>query len=177
MAISIREARIVLFAFVATFVAARGLVHLMMSHQVPDMYLHVGPQRTHVHHLNYGIFLLSFIGAYMIFVRPRGRHLNLASAVYGIGMGLTFDEFGMWYHLSGNYWQQSSNEAVLVIAVLFSLVALAPELRRVGSRGWIGVGITVLTIAIFVVGLKTPVRHALHRWGPGLHHFAILSAR
>ena len=37
---------------------------LIMSYSIPDLYLHV--KRTHVHHLNYGIFLLSAIGGYLV---------------------------------------------------------------------------------------------------------------
>ncbi|HET6249385.1 MAG TPA: hypothetical protein VFE47_16935 [Tepidisphaeraceae bacterium] len=175
--ISIVEARIILTAFLATFIASRTLVHLMTSHRVPELYLHVGPEQTHVHHLNYGIFLLSFIGAYLIFVRPRGRHMNFAAAIYGVAMGLTFDEFGMWYHLSGNYWQQASYDAIMVIGLIFALLALGPELRRLRSRGWIVGAVTVMAVVVFAIGMRTPMKHALHRWGPELHHFAIMSPR
>jgi hypothetical protein len=48
-------ARIILVAFVITFMAARVLVFLIVSRRISDLFLHVGG--THVHHLNYGIFL------------------------------------------------------------------------------------------------------------------------
>jgi hypothetical protein len=51
-------ARLVFFSFVLTFAAARVLVLLIMTQKLPDFFLHVGG--THVHHLNYGIFM-SFI--------------------------------------------------------------------------------------------------------------------
>src|SRR5579871_3690459 len=99
------QARVILVFLLFTFMAARLLVYMIMAHKLPDLYLHLGAHQTHVHHLNYGIFLLSFIGAYLIFVCPKGRHLSIAAAIYGVGMGLTFDEFGMWYHLTAQYWQ------------------------------------------------------------------------
>jgi hypothetical protein len=37
--------------------AARITVFLIVSHRIPDIYLRLGG--THIHHLNYGIFLLS----------------------------------------------------------------------------------------------------------------------
>ena len=61
-------ARLVFVAFLLTFVAARVLVFLIMARKVPDFFLHVGG--THVHHLNYGIFLLSGSGAWLLFSRP-----------------------------------------------------------------------------------------------------------
>ena len=66
----------------------------------------------HVHHLNYGIFLLAGLGGYLLFQRPGGRALTLAGVVYGIGLALTFDEFGMWVRLGGNYWQRASLDAI-----------------------------------------------------------------
>jgi hypothetical protein len=163
------EARIVLVAFLFTFMAARLMVYLIMAHRLPDLYLHLGGNQTHVHHLNYGIFLLSFIGAYLIFLRPVGRHLSIAAAIYGVGMGLTFDEFGMWYHLTAQYWQVASFDAVVVIAAVLALIALAPELRRFRPRHWITAVLMLGALVAFYSGLAMAFHHAEHRWGPGLH--------
>ena len=35
--------------------------------------------------------------------------------MYGVGLALTFDEFGLWFHLGGSYWQRASFDAVVVI--------------------------------------------------------------
>ena len=87
-------ARIVFFVFLLTFMLARIVVFLIMSRRFPDLFLYVGG--THIHHLNYGIFLLAGLGAYFLFGKPEGRSLKMAAVIYGIGMALTFDEFGMW---------------------------------------------------------------------------------
>jgi len=141
-------ARVVLLAFVITFLAARILVLLIMTHSIPDLYLHVGG--THVHHLNYGIFLLSGVGAYLLFVKPNGRFEELAAAVYGIGLGLTFDEFGMWLHLGGPYWQRASFDAVVVIASLIGLVAYSAQLASLSLRQWSAVAVIFVLLTIFV---------------------------
>ena len=60
-------ARIILFSFLLTFILARVVVFLIMSHRLPDLYLHLGG--THIHHLNYGIFLLSGVRAYLLLGR------------------------------------------------------------------------------------------------------------
>jgi len=103
--------RIVLFSFLLTFILARLVVFLIMSRRLPDLYLHLGG--THIHHLNYGIFLLA-----------------------GVGVGLTFDEFGMWVRLGGSYWQRASVDAVGVLAAVFGLIAYAPKLRDFRPRHW-----------------------------------------
>ena len=93
-------ARLVLLSFLLTFVAARVVSVLMRAHRMAGFYLRV--HGTHVHHLNYGIFLLAGVGAYLLF-HP-GPAAAGAAVTYGIGPGLTFDEFGMWLHLGGDYW-------------------------------------------------------------------------
>ena len=55
-------ARLVLAAFIFTFITARILVIFIMSGILPpQLFFHV--KGTHVHHLNYGIFILTRGGA------------------------------------------------------------------------------------------------------------------
>jgi hypothetical protein len=140
-------ARVVLFTFLLIFVAARVLVYCIMAHDIPDLFLHVGG--THVHHLNYGIFLLSFIGAYLLFVQPTGRWLCIAAVIYGAGLALTFDEFGMWLHLGGSYWQRASFDAVIVVATALALLVYAPRFSTWRQHLFLGAAISSLVVVIF----------------------------
>lgn len=119
-------ARLVLLSLLLTFVAARVVSLLIMAHRMPNLYLHV--RGTHVHHLDYGIFILAGVGAYLLFTQ--GPPAPTAAIFYGIGLGLTFDEFGMWLHLSGDYWQRTSFDAIIVLAALLGLAGFAPPLAR-----------------------------------------------
>jgi len=56
-----------------------------------------------VHHLNYGIFLLSGVGAYLLLGHAGSRGLQTSAIIYGVGLALTFDEFGLWLHLGGRW--------------------------------------------------------------------------
>lgn len=154
-------ARLGLASFVLTFIASRVLVLLIMTHRMPDLFLHLGG--THIHHLNYGIFLLSGVGAYLLFVRPTGLSENVACVSYGIGLGLTFDEFGMWLHLGGPYWQRASFDAVVVIAALLGLVAVAPELRSFKARHWFMLAAIIAVLGVLVYlsapAMNTAVEH------------------
>ena len=163
------RAREVLVAFLFTFIAARVLVYLIMSRRIPDLYLHVGSgHSTHVHHLNYGIFLLSFVGAYLLFARPSGTMLSLTSILYGVGLGLTFDEFGMWLHLGGYYWQRASFDAVIVIAALLSLFAAAPALGRFRTRHWATTLLLCVALSAFGYALADGAKHIRKSLGPRL---------
>lgn len=161
-----RLGRIVFFVFLVTFVLARIVVFLIMAHRIPDLYLHLGG--SHVHHLNYGIFLLSGIGAYLLFRRPTGEALSGAAIVYGVGLALTFDEFGMWLHLGGSYWQRASFDGVTVVAALLGLVAFAPAMQRLRPAHWSAVAVAVVLTVVFGVLLKDSLRFAEDEAGPRL---------
>ncbi|MFO0917173.1 MAG: hypothetical protein U0872_02530 [Planctomycetaceae bacterium] len=156
-------ARLVLLAFVVTFLAARILVLLIMTHRLPDLYLHLGG--THVHHLNYGIFLLSAVGAYLLFVRPTGGYEEFAAGVYGIGLALTFDEFGMWLHLGGPYWQRASFDAVVIIAALLGLIAYAPQMASFSLRHGAAVAVVLSLVAVFTYLSAPEFRKAARHLG------------
>lgn len=156
----------ILAAFVLSFIAARGVVFLIMSRTIPDLYLHVGG--THVHHLNYGIFLLAGVGAFMIFRRPAGRRLNTVATIYGVGLGLTFDEFGMWLHLGGGYWQRASYDAVVVIASLLGLIVAAPSLKRIRSHHWVIAVMLLAVVVLFLAMLGRSIGYAERSLAPRL---------
>ena len=143
-------ARRALFGFFLTFVASRAMVLLIMSGRVPNMYFFL--RGTHVHHLNYGIFLLAGAGAYLLLRRPAGGEARIAALTYGIAMGLTFDEFGMWLHLGGSYWQRASVDAVLVVAAVLGLVGYAPAVEEFEKRHvWATVAIAVCLVLFGIV--------------------------
>jgi uncharacterized membrane protein YhaH (DUF805 family) len=127
-----RLARRALFGFIMTFIISRIMVLLIMSGQSPNLYCFV--RGTHVHHLNYGIFLLSIVCGYSIFARPDGRTAEITALLYGLAMGLTFDEFGMWLHLGGSYWQRASVDAVIIVAAVIGFIAYTPSLERLEKR-------------------------------------------
>jgi hypothetical protein len=131
-----RLARRTLAAFLLAFLLSRVLVLLIMTRRMPDLFLHIG--QTHVHHLNYGIFLLSAVGGWLLFSPPRDeRGRGRAAIIYGVGLALTFDEFGMWLHLGGSYWQRASYDAIVIVSALLTLIGYAPALRHFRAREWI----------------------------------------
>ena len=158
-------ARLVLATFVFTFIAARLLVILIMAHKLPpQLFFHVSG--AHVHHLNYGIAILSVTGAFLLFARPGGKPLSFAAILYGIGLALTFDEFGMWVHLGGPYWQRASYDAVIIVAAALALVAYGSTIRHWRPRHHFTIVLLVLAIAGFGLALYNSVQWAGNRIGP-----------
>lgn len=159
-------ARIVFFSFLLTFTVSRVLVILIMTHRIPDLFLHAG--QTHVHHLNYGIFLLSVIGAVLLFVDLSDGAKQWYAGAYGLAMGLTFDEFGMWLHLGGGYWQRGSYDAVIVILSILGLFAFAPKWKRVGPKHYTMAGLSLLAVAVFTWLTIEVINHADKKYGDKL---------
>jgi hypothetical protein len=138
------------------FLAARLLVLLIMAHKLPDLFLYLGG--THVHHLNYGIFLLAGTGGYLLLSTAPNR--RLACILYGIGLALTFDEFGMWLHLGGSYWQRASWDAVSVIAAGLCLFAYGPALAHYRPRHWATAALLLALTVMFLYLLARSLQHA-----------------
>ena len=154
---SARLARRALIAFILTFIAARILVFLIMARLIPNLYFFL--RGTHVHHLNYGILLLAVVAAYAIFARPTGRPLRVTAMLYGVAMALTFDEFGMWLHLGGSYWQRASVDAVILIAALLALLGFASAIRRFEARhvrafAAIAIAVILFGVVLYDASLK-----------------------
>jgi len=148
-----RLARIALFGFLMTFLIARALVFLIMSHAIPNMYFFL--HGTHVHHLNYGIFALAAVAGYSVLRRPAGRAASITALLYGFAMALTFDEFGMWLHLGGSYWQRVSIDAVIIISALLGLMGFAGTIRKFESHHLWSFIALLLALGLFVVVLYT----------------------
>lgn len=160
-------ARLVLVNFIFTFVIARIMVILIMAGKLPSqLFFHL--RGTHIHHLNYGIFLLSISGGYLLFARPIGSRLSAAAIAYGIGLGLTFDEFGMWLHLGGPYWQRASYDAVIVVGAVLSLIAFGTTIRQWRPRHFLTGVLLIIALCGFTCAMIKSLKWADQRILPML---------
>jgi|ERR1017187_7209876 hypothetical protein len=159
-------ARLVFTAFLLTFIASRALVILIMTRRMPDFFLHMGG--THVHHLNYGIFLLSAVAGVLLFAKLNDTQRSVCALVYGFGLALTFDEFGMWLHLGGSYWQRASFDAVIVVLGVFGLIAFMPRWQRIRAHHFITGGVLLIAVASFYWMLFKSLNHANDKLLPRL---------
>ncbi len=115
----------ILVSFLITFVISRSVVWLIDAGKFPDLYLFIG--QTHVHHLNFGIFLLAITG-YLSIALKNIKYPNLLAIFFGIGLGLTFDEFALWLFLQNNYYARISYEAIVTISLILINVVYFSDL-------------------------------------------------
>jgi hypothetical protein len=153
---SARAGLIVLAAFLVSFLFIRTSARLMRSPKVPWW---PGSIKTegglHVHHLVFGIVLLLAMG-FVLALQPASPWLEIAAAGFGIGAGLTLDEYALWLHLEDVYWAEEgrrSVDAVVIAALIGGLVVMGflPVSTDAGAVTIIGTTVVVLAIAVVAV--------------------------
>jgi len=159
-------AQLILLVFLATFIAARVSTFLIMARKLPDLFIHI--RGTHIHHLNYGIFLLVVVGAWLLLKPP--QECRWPAILYGIGLALTFDEFGMWLHLGGSYWQRASWDAVVVTAAVLGWFGFGPSLAQYRSRHRLVAAAILVLSGVFFWLLVKSLDDAGKRVLPKLQH-------
>lgn len=123
-----RSGFVLLGAFLASFLFIRTSARLIRN---PKITWWPGSVTTkgglHLHHLVWGIVLLLVSGFLNFVLRPGSPGVEILAAMFGIGAGLTLDEFALWIHLEDVYWSQegrSSIDAVVVAALLGGLIVV-----------------------------------------------------
>jgi hypothetical protein len=103
---------------------------------------------THIHHLVWGILLLLICGYVGVAIHPGDPWRDVVAVGFGIGTGLTLDEFALWLNLKDVYWSKQGRRSIdaVIVAAAVSGVLL------VGLRGWIDVTTDVANAVQAVVG-------------------------
>ncbi len=81
----------------------------------------VTPGGMHIHHLVFGIVAMMVAGFLQFATQPGDPWLEILAGIFGIGMGLTLDEFALWLYLEDVYWSdegRSSVDAVIFAAII-----------------------------------------------------------
>ena len=112
-------------AFLIAFIGAR-----IISHIDPNFYIHI-LEDVRIHHFAYGIIILAASG-YLALINNGPRSKYLIALLHGLGLGLVFDEFGIWLRLSDNSAARFSYDGVVVLIAFFILMISAES----GSRVW-----------------------------------------
>lgn len=123
-----RAGFVVLGAFLASFLFIRTSARLIRS---PRVTWWPGSVKTkgglHIHHLVWGIVLMLSSGFLSFALEPTSPGNEVLAALFGIGAGLTLDEFALWVRLEDVYWAEegrASLDAVVIAALLGGLIVL-----------------------------------------------------
>ena len=183
-----REPHFLFFvSFLLTFGFIRTSAHMIRA-QVKWWPGNVSVGGTHVHHLVWGILLLLVCGYIAVAMDPNSPWREVIAVFFGIGTGLTLDEFALWLNLKDVYWEKEgrkSIDAVIIAAAVSGLLLIslrswidlttkvADEIQAaVGGIGLLGVilalvnaskekfGMAIWSILVPVVGIPSAFRLA-----------------
>ena len=149
-----------LAAFLVTFLFIRTSARLMRSPKVPWWPGSVSSGDLHVHHLVFGIVLIMLSGFLQFALHPGDPWIYVFAIGFGIGAGLTLDEFALWVQLADVYWAKEgrrSIDAVVVAALLGGAIVLgASPINRqdAGSLAAILVTLAIVLLLCAIAALK-----------------------
>jgi len=85
-----------------------------------------------------------------------GTLLNLLALLFGIGVGLAFDEFALWLHLDDVYWSREGRKSIDAVAWALVVTASVPAILdlftvfeaagEAGSMWWLPVFLLLLSV-------------------------------
>jgi hypothetical protein len=116
---------LVLLAFLASFLFIRTSARLARSPRVSWWPGSVEAGGVHIHHLVWGSSLVLLAGFAAFVSDLYSPWWQITSIAFGIGAGLTLDEFALWLYLRDVYWSaegRDSIDAVVVATLLAGLV-------------------------------------------------------
>lgn len=139
------------FLFLVSFLSSFGFIRTsahMIRAQVSWWPGNVEVGGTHIHHLVWGILLVLIFGYVGAVIRPDEPWSHIAVIGFGIGTGLTMDEFALWLNLRDVYWEKEGRRSIDAVIVVTVLAALAAT----GFREWVHAAESVESGVFALVG-------------------------
>jgi hypothetical protein len=110
---------------------------------------------VHVHHLVFGIVLMMIAGSLSFAAFANSPWYEIFAFLFGVGIGLTIDEFALWVYLDDVYWAKqgrSSIDAAVIAVALMGLVLLGVRPFDIDADSSADVIVSVIG-ALVVLGL------------------------
>ena len=143
-----RETQFLFFvSFLVSFGFIRTSAHMIRA-RVSWWPGNVDVGGTHIHHLVWGVLLLLICGYVGVAIHPGDPWRGFIAVGFGIGTGLTLDEFALWLNLKDVYWSKQGRRSI--DAVIFA--AAVAGIVLVGLRGWIDATTEIADAIQAVVG-------------------------
>ena len=142
---------LLLLAFLISFLFIRTSARLIRDPNVTWWPGNVETGGLHIHHLVWGISLMMLSGFTAFVSDLYAPWWQITAIGFGIGVGLTLDEFALWLRLDDVYWSDQGREsidAVVVAALLAGLVVLGIQPFDLDEASSIVGTIAVATIVV-----------------------------
>ncbi|MQA73691.1 MAG: hypothetical protein GEU88_04985 [Solirubrobacterales bacterium] len=135
-------------ALLGTFGFIRTSTHMIRA-QVSWWPGNVDVGGTHVHHLVWGILAMMIFGYLGVVHQPDDPWREVVAVFFGIGTGLTLDEFALWLELKDVYWEKDGRKSVDAMIVAGCLAALG----MIGISAWATLADEVRSGVVSLVGV------------------------
>ncbi len=143
-----RETQFLFFvSFLVTFGFIRTSAHMIRA-QVSWWPGNVEVGGTHIHHLVWGILLLLIAGYAGVAIHPGDPSRDIIAVLFGVGTGLTLDEFALWLNLEDVYWSKEGRRSIDAVMV----AAAVSGMLLVSFRGWVDAAVHVEDAVFRIVG-------------------------
>jgi hypothetical protein len=147
---------LVLVGFILSFAFIRMSTRLMRSPKVPWWPGSVVSESgVHLHHLVFGIVTMMIAGTLGFAAHGESPWAEICGFLFGVGAGLTIDEFALWVYLDDVYWAEegrSSIDATVIAAAAMGLVVMGVNPLDTGtdSEGWAALIVSGLLLVLVV---------------------------
>ncbi|HET7455023.1 MAG TPA: hypothetical protein VFJ76_05840 [Solirubrobacterales bacterium] len=159
---------LVLVGFIGSFAFIRMSTRLQRSPKVPWWPGSiVSDSGVHLHHLVFGIVTMMVAGAGGFLAFGHTPWTEICALFFGVGAGLTIDEFALWVYLDDVYWAEEGRKSIdaTVIAaagMMLVLVGFTPLTIEDGSaQALLGTFLSALIVfgLVAICFLKGRVLH------------------
>jgi hypothetical protein len=146
---------LVLVGFLGSFAFIRMSTRIIRSESVSWWPGNVESESgVHLHHLVFGIVTMMVAGTVGFASDGRAPFTEICALFFGIGVGLTIDEYALWIHLEDVYWAEegrSSVDATVIAASLMLLIVLGVSPVVIDSSSTEAM-ITSIVLTVFAFG-------------------------
>ncbi|MGK2954188.1 MAG: hypothetical protein ACSLFI_00725 [Solirubrobacterales bacterium] len=158
----------VIVGFLGSFIFIRISTRLMRSERFawwPGSIVSEGG--VHLHHLVFGIVTMMLAGTLGFAFFQYSPIFELSALAFGIGVGLTIDEFALWVHLDDVYWAEEGRRSidatvVACLVLLLLIFGVRPFEVTTADTAALIASIMVALFIIVVVGICFLKERILH---------------
>ena len=161
---------LVLAGFILSFAFIRMSTRLMRSPKVPWWPGSVVSESgVHLHHLVFGIVTMMVAGTLGFSTLGASPWIEICAFAFGIGAGLTIDEFALWVYLDDVYWAEegrSSIDATVIAAagMVLLLLGFTPFDFDTSSATEIVASVAGALLVFAMVAICFAKQRLMHGW-------------
>src|SRR3954449_12328167 len=128
----------------------RTSARLMRSPKVPWWPGSVTSGDLHIHHLVWGIVLM-LVAGFISLTPIDSPWREIVAVLFGIGAGLTLDEFALWLRLKDVYWAEQGRQSIdaVIIAATFGGLVLVVGFPFAQGGGDLALAVDICLALVF----------------------------